>query len=243
MNRLFSQFTIEQLKSYVYILLDPRNNKIFYVGKGTGNRVFAHVNDAVETEYESDKLKLIREIRNQGLEVKHYIVRHGLDEDDAFTVESVLIDILTFADFSAVADISNIVSGHHQWDKGLKTVQEIENMYACKPLLHADIKHNLMTININKTYDRMDSEKDLYEATRKYWVANINTVNKMDYVLSEYRGIVRAVFKPLAWHKEGKRLFFDGVHVEDKAVLELYLNKALPPKAQGMANPIRYFYA
>jgi hypothetical protein len=209
------------------------------VGKGTGNRVFAHVNDAIETETESDKLNIIREIHRQGLEVKHFIVRHGLDEDDAFTVESTLIDFLTFPQFSFVANIANIVSGHHQWDKGIKTVEEIEILYACEPLLPEEIRHNLMTINVNKTYKR---ENDLYEATRKYWVANLLTVEKMDYVLSEYRGIVRAVYKPEKWIKEGKRLLFEGFEVKNKEILDLYLNKALPKKTQGMANPIRYFY-
>lgn len=173
------------------------------------------------------------------MEVKHYIIRHGLDEDDAFTVESTLIDFLTFPQFSFVANIANIVSGHHQWDKGIKTVEEIEILYACKPLLPEEIRHNLMTINVNKTYKR---ENDLYEATRKYWVANLLTVEKMDYVLSEYRGIVRGVYKPEKWIKEGKRLLFEGYEVKDKEILDLYLNKALPRKVQGMANPIRYFH-
>ena len=32
----------EQLKWYVYRLIDPRNGETFYVGKGQGDRVFAH---------------------------------------------------------------------------------------------------------------------------------------------------------------------------------------------------------
>lgn len=39
---MFSQSVIEKLKYYVYLLQDPRDNSVFYVGKGVGNRVFQH---------------------------------------------------------------------------------------------------------------------------------------------------------------------------------------------------------
>lgn len=238
----FSNIVTEKLRYYVYLLIDPRSDKIFYVGKGSGNRIFDHVNMALETERESDKFTTIRDIQQLGLEVKYYIVRHGLDEEDAYTVESVLIDILTFSDFSSIAQISNIVAGHHQWDKGIKTVDEIEILYACKKLQTEHIAHNLMTININKTYGNTKGEISLYEATRKYWVASIQTAVKVDYVLSEYHGIVRGIFKPEKWKKEGKRIWFEGNEVTDPEITSLYLNKSFPAKAQGMANPIRYFW-
>ena len=54
----FSQKTIEELNYYVYVLVDPRNSKIFYVGKGIGNRVFAHVTCSLNETLESDKLNI-----------------------------------------------------------------------------------------------------------------------------------------------------------------------------------------
>lgn len=42
MTNEFSQKTKEELKYYVYALIDPRNNKIFYVGKGNSNRFFSY---------------------------------------------------------------------------------------------------------------------------------------------------------------------------------------------------------
>ena len=41
---MFSQEVSDKLKYYVYRLIDPRNGDTFYVGKGKGNRVFAHAN-------------------------------------------------------------------------------------------------------------------------------------------------------------------------------------------------------
>ena len=38
----FDQLTIERLKYYVYALENGAKNKIFYIGKGKGNRVFDH---------------------------------------------------------------------------------------------------------------------------------------------------------------------------------------------------------
>lgn len=52
-EKAFKQSVIESLKSYVYVLVDPRDNRIFYVGKGTGNRVYQHVQAALTDDTQS----------------------------------------------------------------------------------------------------------------------------------------------------------------------------------------------
>ncbi|MCK5294545.1 MAG: hypothetical protein KAJ49_07835 [Arcobacteraceae bacterium] len=55
----FSSNVIDELKYYVYIYSHPITKKIFYVGKGKGNRVFLHLNDKNNT----NKTKLIQELK------------------------------------------------------------------------------------------------------------------------------------------------------------------------------------
>jgi len=76
MIKKISDAVCERIGSYVYILKDPRNDSIFYVGKGKGNRLFQHVLCALgeETETENYKYNLIREIYDSGNEVEHYIL-------------------------------------------------------------------------------------------------------------------------------------------------------------------------
>ena len=93
----FPPGVIEHLGWYVYRLIDPRDGSTFYVGKGKGNRVFAHMRGEVaaadDDELLSNKLKQLREIRLAGLEVIHVIHRHGIaDEKTAYEVEAALID-------------------------------------------------------------------------------------------------------------------------------------------------------
>ena len=236
----FSEKTIEKLSYYVYLLLDPRNNKIFYIGKGKGNRIFAHISGALENYSETEKIALIKEIIKGGYEVKHYIVRHGIENEDvAFEIEATLIDLLTHKDFEHLSQITNIVSGHNSWERGIKTVEEIEILYSAKPL--DKIEHNLLLININKTYNRNIS---IYEATRKSWRLDLNKVKKVEYVLAEYKGIIRAIFKPINWFEteDKKRKYFEGEEVKNKKILELYLNKEYTGKKKGQRNPINYIW-
>ena len=81
--RKFPSSVKEKLKSYVYLLIDPTNEEIFYVGKGKNNRVFDHLDD----EKNQEKANRIAQIRNHGLEPKIEILVHGLTDEIARKVE------------------------------------------------------------------------------------------------------------------------------------------------------------
>ena len=88
----FKQSVKEALAYYVYALIDPRDNRIFYIGKGKENRVFQHAEAAIVDKTCDLKLDTIRSIKSEGKEVIHYIIRHNLEEREALLVESTLID-------------------------------------------------------------------------------------------------------------------------------------------------------
>ena len=116
------------LKYYVYLLISPLDNKIFYVGKGK--------------------------------------------------------------DFRFIANISNIAAEHNQWDKGIKTVEEIESSYSCLSLKKKP--HKLLCINISRSFKGLS---DIYEITGRSWVLNLVKVNEVDYVVAECKGVISAIFK------------------------------------------------
>lgn len=240
----FSQKTCEELNYYVYCLLDPRSNIVFYIWKGKGNRVFEHVKCSLKESTESDKLNQIRDINSNGHEVIHYIIRHNLTEIEALKIEASIIDILNFKrfNFKSWADLTNISSWHFKLEWIEKT-ENIESMYSAEKLNLKNIKHNLLIININKTYKTAES---VYEATRKRRVIKPERANQIDYVLSEYKGVIRSIFKPLKpWIKspfhEKARRGFEWNEVLDKDICDLYLNKSVEKK-KWAAMPIRYLY-
>jgi hypothetical protein len=61
--RSFTSAVQEQLGYYVYRLIDPHDGCTFYVGKGAGNRLFSHINEAdADLEVKTHKLDRIRAI-------------------------------------------------------------------------------------------------------------------------------------------------------------------------------------
>ena len=234
----FKQSVIESLGHYVYCLVDPRDNRIFYIGEGCGNRVLNHAHDALNENLQSLKLDTIRDIIAQGMDVEYYIIRHGMAQDVAFIVESVLIDLLTYEPFNLESILTNIQSGHHQWDRGIKTIDEINTLYDCTNIEpYPDDK--LILININKTY--VTGERgSIYEATRKYWRLNGGRAKLATHVLAVYQGVVRAVFKPTKWYPSEEypgRWEFDGIEMVGSS----YLNKNTRNIVPGSQNPIAYY--
>lgn len=92
-------------KFYVYDLIDPRNGEVFYVGKGTGNRVRQHVRGAQAGRVANiHKHRRIMEIIESGHQVTEQIVAEFDSEATAYQFERQRID--QFGD-----QLTNIANG------------------------------------------------------------------------------------------------------------------------------------
>jgi len=264
---MFDEKTQQELKGYVYLLLDPQDDKPFYVGKGRNNRIFEHINRALtDSDISTLKYDKIREIVDDKKQtVKHVIVRHGLTDSEAFQIEASLIDSLNYCGL----ELSNQQGGHNSIDKGLMTSEEIIRLYNAQPL--DNIENDCVLININKTYVRGNGTNAIYQATKETWFIEKNKVGHLKYVLSEYRGLIVEVFEvdnngwyqklrpknktirdnngnPVLDEKGNKRkeivqatgFGFNGKPAP-KEIRDLYINKSVAhKKSKGQANVIRY---
>ena len=241
---MFDTITSQKLGYYVYALVNPLTKKVFYIGKGIENRVFSHLECALDPNQsnESDKLEEIRDIIKKGNSVEHYILRHGLTEDQAFMIESTLIDFASFNDLM----LKNEVRGHGSEYYGIKSTDEIVRQYNAPKLDH--ISDPVIIININKKYKRFkNSAVSIYDATREAWVVSEQRRSSVKYALAEYQGIIVAVYKIDKWfavqtsdNQKNNRWGFEGSKPSE-VIIEKYLNKSIAhAKKPGAANPIRF---
>ncbi len=240
----FKPEVIEKLQYYVYRLIDPRNGQTFYVGKGKGNRVFAHVNDALKSyegeSYEgneedetSAKIQQIREIKNAGLDVIHIIHRYGMTENEAFEVESALID--------AYGELTNIQSGHNQ-ERGVNNAEVIQRILSCEEYKEPDFKYIIIKINDRVLQER---NEDVYETVRSAWKVNIEKVKDYKYCFAVMNGIVLNVYSIEGWQEDHRgrngRYEFFGLEASEE-IRNRFVNRRIPEKyrKKGMASPVLY---
>jgi uncharacterized protein len=232
---MFSDAVTQKLGSYVYFLRDPRNQEVFYIGKGEGNRVFSHADgveiDDPEQAVGSQKIEQIKDIKRDANLVEHFILRHGLTADAAFEIEASLID------FVGIKNLSNLQRGHYANDFGLKTTAEIIAMYDGQPF---ETDKKVMLININRQFSRTMTTAEVYEATRSSWRLGEDR-NLAEYAVATYAGLTREAYKIKSWHPINGRWEFVGEVAEDSIRKTLVGKSIAAFTKKGMANPIRYF--
>lgn len=202
MNR-FTEQTIEKLACYVYALVDPQMERgqlerIFYVGKGQGDRCFQHAKAAIERmDFDAmpNKVQVINRILERtGERPAIELVAHGLTEAEALRLEGVLIKALPW--------LSNEVGGHHSEDLWLEA-REVEARYGV-PVSVDDLPKPLLLVSLNGSkHDNLPAYPDirgdaqaLAKRTLGDWPLKPAQAEQVKLILGVYQGLVRTVFKP-----------------------------------------------
>ncbi|AOZ11072.1 hypothetical protein BKK80_34490 (plasmid) [Cupriavidus malaysiensis] len=157
----FSAKAATHLGYYVYALVDPRDNQIFYVGKASANnRAFDHLKARKE---EGEKQRRIAAIRDEDLEPEVQILRYGLKSEQAcLDVEAPIIDTI------GLENLTNKVRGHGI-ERGRQTAKEIERLHGSADVELSTYQGALMLFFINRTYSPTKTEQEIYDCTRQYW--------------------------------------------------------------------------
>jgi uncharacterized protein len=180
---------VDLLKSYVYMYIDPRNGEPFYIGKGKGNRLFAHIDD----QSDSEKVAKIAEIKHCGLEPQIDILRYGLSESEASLVEAAAIDLL------GKAKLTNRILGYHKSSFGRISSQDLIEISKAKPV---EVHYKAILFTINRLYRSAMTPLELYETTRGVWKLGKRR-EKAEYAMTVTHGIVREVYHIEQWFPAG----------------------------------------
>lgn len=244
----FSSKTIEALGYYVYIYSDPVTKVPFYVGKGKGNRAFAHLHDGSE----SDKARKIAEIQARGRQPLIEILAFGLDEKAAYKVEAAAIDLL------GLKNLTNKQAGHESSLYGRIEVSELDARFDHGELAESDFLEDAVLVKVNQLYRNGMSDFELYEVTRGFWRVDKSKVEGIHLALAVYDGMVLEAYEIAAWLPAGSgmcaarsvsqaelahRMEFVG-RVANRCIRDRYVGKGVSGLyAPGSANPIRYVKA
>jgi uncharacterized protein len=247
-TKRFPGEVIKKLKWYVYLYFkpreDPHNRRPFYVGKGVGNRAFAHLRYSFESEQaEPKKVKCIAEIQEAGEQPEIEILRYGLTENQAFLLEAAVIDCI------GMDHLTNEIRGQHSRSFGRVTVKDVLLTMSAP---RARIKVPCVLITINDLYRSEMKPNELKEATRGIWRVGRRRENAK-FAMAVFQGVIRQVYRIDRWlpastryktrdttgFVESRRWEFEGDVAREQS--KNYVGKSVRHLVRhGSQNPIRY---
>lgn len=92
-----------KIKYYTYALICGLTNKVFYIGKGKGGRVFNHVKRRLKPNGNKSKNTVINSCLDSGKSVHHLILSTHSVERVAYATEEVLIDVIGFDNLTNIS--------------------------------------------------------------------------------------------------------------------------------------------
>lgn len=199
MSDSFNTMVSLKLDHYVYALCDPEKvsdplKKVFYIGKGQGNRCFNHAKEERGKKDEpllegEHKLAVIRDIRKKGLDVEILIVAHGLSADKAFQMEAVLIPLI---------GTQNKQSGHKNEEFWL-TKPQIQELYD-KPVQRKEIDElNGKILFVSLNHQDIDvlqrNDDDMAKNTLGNWAVSEEKSRNVDVIIGVKNKLVVSIYK------------------------------------------------
>jgi len=208
-KRAFSPKEKKHLGKYIYALIDPRDNKVFYVGQGTGNRLFEHLSDAdrclAGNAVADSRLMRIIDIWANEEDVFWAIIAHGINSDSnaADLIESSVIDAFSL---SQNGPALNSIAGIHST---LLLPKDLEKVNA-EPVNPTSPYPAVFMFWIHKG---LAEGRSVYDATRYSWDVNEYYLGLHDaYAVGILEGLSVGSFRIDEWKHTPDKMkhFFNG---------------------------------
>ncbi len=112
------------MEFYVYLLIDPRTDKVFYVGKGKTNRMYEHKTDAINKRHHNKHLQnKILKILAAGLSIKYDKVFITTNEEEAFAKEMETIQYFGLKNLCNLTEGGEGSTGYKHTKKALQKMR------------------------------------------------------------------------------------------------------------------------
>lgn len=181
---------VRRLGYYVYAYVNPLDGKIFYVGKGRGQRILSHLADRADNR----KVATLKQILAAGKQPRLEILAHGLgSKERALQVEAAVIDAL------GLLSLTNQVRGWRSSRYGRTPLEELIAHYRRRPVR---IQEPSILIRITELYRPQMTASELYDATRASWKVGEKR-QRAKYAFAVFEGIVREVYEIKEWLEAG----------------------------------------